>query len=88
MPNIGLEALALGKPVIASLECGGLVELAEEFGVKNLQIVETGVDFSGAVETVIDGDASRDFSVLAEPKTSVKVWNKNVMRQYTKIIYG
>ena len=83
-----MEALALGKPVIASLECGGLVELAEEFSVKNLQIVETGVEFSGAVETVIDGDASRDFSVLAEPKLPSKYGIKNVMRQYTKIIYG
>ena len=88
LPNIGLEALALGKPVIASLECGGLVELAEEFSVKNLQIVETGVEFSGAVETVIDGDASRDFSVLAEPKLPSKYGIQSVMRQYTKIIYG
>ena len=50
--------------MIASVECGGLVELSEEFSVKNLQIVETGVEFSKAVETVIDGDVLRDFSVL------------------------
>lgn len=88
LPNIGLEALALGKPVIASSECGGLVELAEEFSLKNLQIIETGVEFSEAVETVIEGDASSDLSVLAKPKLPSKYGIKNVMRQYTKIIYG
>ena len=88
LPNIGLEALALGKPVIASLECGGLVELAEEFSVENLQIVETGVEFVKAVESVIKGDAARDFSVLAKSKLPSKYGIKNVMRQYKKIIYG
>lgn len=88
LPNIGLEALALGKPVIATLECGGLVELAEEFNLNNLQIVETGVEFTRAVETVIQKDASRDFSILTEPKLPAKFRIKNVMRQYKEIIYG
>ncbi len=88
LPNIGLEALALGKPVIATLECGGLVELAEEFSVDNLQIVETGVEFARAVEAVIDDDAARDFSVLAGSKLPPKYGIENVMRQYTQIIYG
>ena len=74
--------------MIASVECGGLVELSEEFSVKNLQIVETGVEFSKAVETVIDGDVLRDFSVLAAPKLPSKYGIKNVMRQYSKVIYG
>ena len=88
LPNIGLEALALGKPVIATSECGGLVELAEEFGVENLQIVETGVEFVKAVESVIKGNAACDLSVLAESKLPSKYEIKNVIRQYKKIIYG
>jgi glycosyltransferase involved in cell wall biosynthesis len=88
LPNIGLEALALGKPVIATLECGGLVELAEEFSVDNLQIIETGVEFAKAVEAVIDDDAARDFSVIAESKLPPKYGIETVMRQYTQIIYG
>ena len=87
-PNIGLEALALGKPVIASLECGGLVELAKEYSVKNLHIVETGVEFVKAVETVIEKDASRDFSILTEPILPAKFGIKNVIRQYREVIYG
>ena len=88
LPNIGLEALALGKPVVATLECGGLVELAEEFSVENLQIVGTAVEFVRAVESIIEGDSARDFSILAESKLPFKYGIKNVMRQYKKIIYG
>ena len=74
--------------MIATLECGGLVELAEEFSFNNLQIVKTGAEFARAVENVIAGDASRVFSILAEPKLPAKYGIKNVMRQYREIIYG
>ena len=74
--------------MIATLECGGLVELAEEFSINTLQIVETEDEFTRAVETVIEKDASLDFSILTEPKLPAKFGIKNVMRQYREIIYG
>lgn len=88
LPNVGLEALALGKPVIASLECGGLVELAEEFSLTNLHIVETGVEFVRAVESVTEGGVASDFSVLAESRLPSKYEIKNVLSQYENTIYG
>ena len=88
LPNIALEALALGKPVVATLGCGGLVELAKEYSVENLHIVETGVEFVKTVESVIEEGIASDFSVLAESRLPSKYEIKNVLQQYEKIIYG
>lgn len=88
LPNIALEALALGKPLVATLGCGGLVELAREYSVENLHIVETADEFVEAVESVIEGGGAGDFSVLAESSLPSKYEIKNVLQQYEQIIYG
>ena len=88
LPNIGLEALALGKHVIATMECGGLVELAEECSIDNLKIITTGVEFARAVEDIIERDAFYDFSVLAKSTLPSEFEKRNVMQQYTEVIYS
>lgn len=88
LPNIGLEALALGKPVVATSGCGGLVELAKDYSVKNLHIVDTGFEFVRAVESVIEEGVASDFSNLAEARLPSKYEIKNVLGQYEKVIYG
>ncbi len=50
MPNAALEALALGVPVIATHESGGLITLAKELPAGSLTIARDGSDFMRAIK--------------------------------------
>ena len=88
LPNIGLEALALGKPVIASVECGGLVELADEFSIEKLKIVGSGSEFVRAIVSVIKDGGADDASKLPRSKLPTKYKIENVLKRYIESIYG
>jgi glycosyltransferase involved in cell wall biosynthesis len=52
MPNVVLEAMCLGLPVIASGQCGGLEELESEPGCYALRICKTKNQFVNAMKSV------------------------------------
>ncbi|MDG1003446.1 MAG: glycosyltransferase, partial [Emcibacteraceae bacterium] len=52
LPNVGLEALALGKTVIATGECGGLVGMKRCHKIDDLIIAKTASQFVSAMELV------------------------------------
>jgi glycosyltransferase involved in cell wall biosynthesis len=49
MPNVALEALACGAPVIATPECGGIRELAARSSPDHVRVVPMGRDFISAM---------------------------------------
>lgn len=55
MPNAALEALACGTPVIATLESGGIEEVATMAGSGNVTVVSFGDAFLSAVSAVQAG---------------------------------
>jgi glycosyltransferase involved in cell wall biosynthesis len=57
MPNVALEALACGVPVIGSREAGGLGEVAAETGAASVSLAEPGVEMNNAVATVMRNEA-------------------------------
>ena len=50
LPNVALEALALGKTVIATRQCGGLIDMKRTKPVKDLIIAETEEGFVAELE--------------------------------------
>ncbi len=52
LPNAALEALALGTPVIASAQSGGLADLSDETSPGALTIADTAERFASAVRNI------------------------------------
>ena len=52
MPNVALEALACGTPVIGTPTAGGLSEVAELAGPGSVAIAEIGPSFTAAMNGV------------------------------------
>lgn len=52
MPNVVLEAMCLGLPVIASGQCGGLEELVRKSDFGGIRICKTKHQFVGAMKSV------------------------------------
>lgn len=57
MPNVTLEALACGVPVVGSREAGGLTEVAAETGAGSVSLAEPGVEMNEAVANITRNDA-------------------------------
>ena len=75
LPNIALESLYLGTPVIATPNCGGLKEL------KNVLVVEKGSQFVNAVNNI---RINKNFKkkILLDKKFNVE----NVIRNFIKVL--
>ena len=56
LPNVALEALACGTPVIATPEAGGIHEIAELAGPDAVRIAPMGPDFVSAMTAVPRND--------------------------------
>jgi glycosyltransferase involved in cell wall biosynthesis len=52
LPNVALEALALGTPVIATLEAGGITEIAELAPAGSVIVAAPGRDFISAMRNM------------------------------------
>ncbi len=52
LPNVALEALALGTPVIAAPQAGGIGEIAGEAGAGAVTLAEHGAEFASAMNAV------------------------------------
>ncbi len=53
MPNVALEALAVGCPVIATPEAGGIAEIAAAVAADAVQLVDGTVGFARALDGVV-----------------------------------
>jgi len=58
MPNVALEALACGLPVIATPESGGIVELAAASAPGAVSVAKAGPDFIAAMNAIVPNRAS------------------------------
>lgn len=56
LPNVALESLACGTPVIATAESGGIEEIAEHAPAGSVTIVNTMADFVTAMECIKPGN--------------------------------
>ena len=98
LPNVGLEALALGKTVIATGECGGLVGMKLRYMIDDLIIAETGDQFIAEMDQIAKNHAPskarRDHDMPAyNPKIAASSLPaefdmETVINQYKTTIFG
>ncbi|MDA8881816.1 glycosyltransferase [Alphaproteobacteria bacterium] len=93
LPNVGLEALALGKTVIVTGECGGLVDLKLRHSIDDLIVAKTGDQFISEMERISKNHVSSKAHLAHEFKTfksslPPEFDAKTVINRYTKIIFG
>jgi len=82
MPNIALEALACGTPVIGTPEAGGLSEIVELAPPKSIILAESGAEFINAMQTV----TSQPHRELRKSLLPIKFDVKYVAVQLNKIL--
>lgn len=82
LPNVVLEALACGTPVIAAAEAGGIAEIAALTPPGSVTIVESMSDFIAAMKRVVPGrhEAIRDSLLPADYALD------SVVRQFESIL--
>ena len=85
MPNAALEALALGTPVIASSEAGGIIELSAETPDGAVTIAPTGEAFLLAMAQVSPRDRATDTPASFLPE---RYGLKTVLKTYEALIAG
>ena len=85
MPNAALEALALGIPVIASSEAGGIIELSDETPGGAVTIAQTGEAFVSAMKQITPRDRSTDAPASFLPE---RYGLKTVLKTYETLIAG
>lgn len=83
MPNVALEALALGIPVIASSEAGGIGELAAECP-DIVTVVQDGPSFTAAMRRV----AVRDDFTLPPCRLPSRFMLDRVVARYKTILFS
>jgi len=98
LPNVGLEALALGKKVIATGECGGLVGMKFCHIIDDLIIAETADQFIAAMEQVAKNHAPSKASLghnipacnpkIAKSSLPAEFDIETVINQYKTTIFG
>ena len=98
LPNVGLEALALGKTVIATGECGGLVGMKFRYIIDDLIIAKTADQFIAEMDQV----AKKQTPSKAGPNHGMPAYNpkiatsslpaefdiETVISQYKTTIFG
>jgi glycosyltransferase involved in cell wall biosynthesis len=72
-----LEAMALGKPVIACVDGGGYVELIED-GVDGFLVEATGPAIAEAVERLKDPGLAREMGARGREKARAYTWPKAI----------
>lgn len=88
LPNIALEALALGKLVIATNKTGGLAEMKKYIEPKNLVIAENEADFLSELNK-IKKKQNTEKLVSLPPSTLPQDYHlEKVIENYRNIIFG
>ena len=72
-----LEAMALGKPVIACVDGGGYVELIDD-GVDGFLVEATGPAIAAAIERLKDPEVARQMGARGREKARAYTWPKAV----------
>ena len=90
LPNVALEALALGKKVIASRECESLLHLKNTFSVAKLSVPETDEAYVMALDDIACDFRINAKSTTAAPQSALpSEFNlKDVCDRYRKLIFG
>ena len=98
LPNVGLEALALGKTVIATGECGGLVSMKLRYIIDDLIIAKTADQFIAEMDQVakkqtpskarLDHDVPAYNPKVATSSLPTEFEIETVVNQYKTTIFG
>ena len=98
LPNVGLEALSLGKTVIATSECGGLVGMKLRYMIDDLIIAKTADQFIAKMDQVAKNHApskarlGHDLPAYNSEITTSSLPTefdiKTVINQYKTTIFG
>ena len=93
LPNVGLEALALGKVVIATGECGGLISMKLHHPIDNLIIAKSSVQFIAEMEQIAKNYAASKASLAHNLKTAksslpVEFNKESIIKKYKTAIFG
>ncbi len=81
MPNVALEALALGTPVIATPESGGIAELAQEAPPGAVRVAAMGEEFAMAMAEVAAREPAGPGVVFPRPSLLPASYRKTEVAQ-------
>ena len=96
LPNVALEALALGKQVVATTHCGGLLDMKHLLDDQALVIADTDEEYISILDRIVDRQqppggikktARRD-NQLADSKLPNNYNLDSVMEKYEAAIFG
>lgn len=82
LPNVVLESLACGTPIIATAEAGGIQEIANHTKPDDLQIVQTMDDFQAALQNIRPAQNEKKYQNLL-PELYIK---QNVIHSFNGFI--
>ena len=88
LPNVGLEALALGKNVAATMGCGGLVELQLDKQTKSLFIAKADDEFVAELDRLAKKRTYSKNKAFAISQLPRQFHIEAVVAQYEKAIFG
>ena len=96
LPNVALEALALGKQVVATTHCGGLLDIKHLLDDQALVIADTDEEYISTLDRIVDRHQSprnikktaRIDNQLADSKLPSNYNLDVVMEKYEAAIFG
>jgi glycosyltransferase involved in cell wall biosynthesis len=96
LPNVALEALALGKQVVATTHCGGLLDIKHLLDDRALVIADTDEAYISMLDRIVDRHHStrnikkttRTDNQLADSKLPNNYNLDSVMEKYEAAIFG
>ena len=96
LPNVALEALALGKQVVATTHCGGLLDIKHLLDDQALVIADTDEEYISILDRIVDRHqlprnikkTARRVNQLADSKLPSDYNLDAVMEKYEAAIFG
>ena len=96
LPNVALEALALGKQVVATTHCGGLLDIKHLLDDQALVIADTDEEYISTLDRIVDRHqpprnvkkTARIDNQLADSKLPSNYNLDAVMEKYEAAIFG
>lgn len=86
LPNVSLEAMALGKIIVATDRCGGLVELSKKERHQNLKIVKNLSEFTEVIELIANSKTKN--SGLQKNWLPSQYSKLSAVRSYERALFG
>ena len=93
LPNVALEALALGKQVVATTHCGGLLDIKHLLDDQALVIADTDEEYISTLDRIVDRHQPPTIQKTARIDNQLADPNKRgnldaVMEKYEAAIFG